>query len=129
MRHTLAAVHYANLTGSGILVSSALDVSILDYIHKNSETPVVYIGEFPPKLVPYYTFYALEWLKDIVGWKPIIDAVAYMYDVDIPKDLWGKIERIAKTSQLLEPLLKVMVSLGVVNERVLSRVKEFYEYK
>ena len=122
-RHVIEAVHMANITGSGIIVSSLLDPLILDYIHKNADTPVIYVGESPPRYVPYHMFYPLPNLKRIVGYKPIVEAVAKMYNVDIPDNLWRKIENASVSDKTFEEILKTMISLGVLTEKIISTIK------
>ena len=115
----------ANLTGSGIIIPSILDPSILDYVHKNADVPVIYVGMVPPKYVPYYTFYDLETLKRIVGSEAIVKAVAKMYNVDIPEDLMRRIKSIAVDKKAFENILVTMVSLGVITEEILDRGSRF----
>mgnify|MGYP001772663582 CR=1 FL=1 len=121
-RHVVEAVHLANITGSGIIISSALDDQILDYVHKNANTPVIYVGETPPRLSPFYPLYGLDALKQIVGTKPLVHAVAKMHDVEVSDDLMRKIENKATDTRALKAILSTIVSLGTINEAILADI-------
>lgn len=124
-RYIEEAVHTANVTESGIIVSSLLQPAILDYIHKNAETPVFYVGETPPRAVIYHTLFDLETLRILLGGsKPLVKAVANMYGIKITDQLWKQIENtVSQSTQKLENLLKAMVTLGVIDNKILNLIK------
>lgn len=123
-RYIEEAVHTANVTESGIIVSSLLHPSILDYIHKNTDTPVFYVGQAPPKNVIYYAPFDLDVLRMILGSMPLVKAVAGMYGVSITPQLWKQIENtVSNSTRKLRRLLKAIVTLGVIDNKILDHIK------
>jgi len=122
LRHLDEAIHMANVTNSTLIVSSTLEPSVLDYIHNNASVPVFFVGEVPPRKIPFYPFYPLEYLAKIVTPRAVVEAVATLYNVHVPDNLWKKIEYKIAEIENLEKLLKIMISLGVINEKILDQL-------
>ena len=124
LRYYDEAVHTANMFNSVFLASTSIPPEIQQYISDNLEGSLFLAGIKPPA-VPAFSFFTLKDLKNILGTRPIIEAILKYKNIKVSEQLMKKILNVASDTSRLEKILEIIALLGTINEDLLNNISYY----